>query len=151
MTPCNLASNFKTIMFTCMMFWVLLFWMTWTLYSIPTRWPLIWNTDSLYMATDLWPLDSDASRLPLQCICKTIPFLNHLGDPINLSPISLKSNQFENLAQKRPLTFSYFDLYLKNEKLYEFCVTEFFAPYDPRKNLICITTLPKNADYFSAM
>ena len=27
-------------------------------------------------------------------LCKTIPSLNHLGDPINLNPISLKSNQF---------------------------------------------------------
>ena len=24
--------------------------------------------------------------------------MNHLGDPINLSPISLKSNQFENFT-----------------------------------------------------
>ena len=31
------------------------------------------------------------------------------------------------------MTFSYFDLYLKNETLYEFRVIEFFAPYDPRK------------------
>ena len=48
------------------------------------------------------------------------------------------------------MTFSYFDLYLKNETLYEFCVIEFFAPYDPGKNLTCITTLT-HVDYFSAM
>ena len=34
---------------------------------------------------------------------------------------------------KRSMTFSYFDLYLKNETLYEFNVLEFFATYDPRK------------------
>ena len=39
------------------------------------------------------------------------------------------------------MTFSYFDLYLKNETLYEFRVIEFFAPYDPKKNLTCITTI----------
>ena len=79
--------------------------------------------------------------------------MNHLGDPVNLSPISLKSNQFENLTpvQKVAMTFSYFDFYLKNETLYEFRVIEFFAPYDPRKNLTCITTLSKHVDYFSAM
>ena len=64
----------------------------------------------------------------------------------------MKSNQFENLNPvQRSMTFSYFDLYLKNETLYEFCVIEFFAPYDPRKNLTCITTLSKHVDYFSAM
>ena len=31
---------------------------------------------------------------------------------------------------KRSMTFTYFDLYLKNETSYEFCVIEFFAPYD---------------------
>ena len=49
------------------------------------------------------------------------------------------------------MTFSYFDHYLNNETLYEFRVIEFFAHYDPRKNLTCITTLSKNVDYFSAM
>ena len=49
------------------------------------------------------------------------------------------------------MTFSYFDHYLKKETLYEFRVIEFFAPYDPRKNLPRITTLSKNVDYFSAM
>ena len=49
------------------------------------------------------------------------------------------------------MTFSYFDLYLKNDTLYGFCVIECFAPFDPRKNLTCITTLSKHVDYFSAM
>ena len=49
------------------------------------------------------------------------------------------------------MTFSYFDLYLKNKTLYEFCVSELFASYDPMKNLTCITTLWKHVDYFSAM
>ena len=49
------------------------------------------------------------------------------------------------------MTFSYFNLYLKNETLYEFRVIEFFASYDPRKSLTCITTLSKHVDYFSAM
>ena len=49
------------------------------------------------------------------------------------------------------MTFNYFDLYLKNETLYEFRVIEFFAPYDPRKNLTCTLTLSKHVDYFSAM
>ena len=41
---------------------------------------------------------------------------------------------------KRAMTFCYFDLYLENEALYQFHVIEFFAPYDPRKNLTCIKT-----------
>ena len=41
---------------------------------------------------------------------------------------------------KRSITFCYFDFYLENEALYKFHVTEFVAPYDPRKNLTCITT-----------
>ena len=49
------------------------------------------------------------------------------------------------------MTLSYFDFYLRNETLYEFHVIEFFAPYDPWKNLTCITTLSKYVDYFSAM
>ena len=49
------------------------------------------------------------------------------------------------------MTFSYFDLYLKNETLYEFNVLEFFAPLWPKEDLTCITTLSKNVDYFSAM
>ena len=52
---------------------------------------------------------------------------------------------------KRSMTVSYFDLYLKNETLYEFCVIGFFARYDPRKNFTCITILSKHVDYFSAM
>ena len=49
------------------------------------------------------------------------------------------------------MTFTYLNLYLKNETLYEFRLNEFFAPYDPRKNLTCITTLSKHVDYLSAM
>ena len=41
---------------------------------------------------------------------------------------------------KRSMTFSCFGLYLENEASYGFHVIDFFAPYDPRKNLICITT-----------
>ena len=37
MTHCNLAGGSKTLMLTCMMFRVLLFWMIWTLYSIPVK------------------------------------------------------------------------------------------------------------------
>ena len=33
-----------------------------------------------------------------------------------------------------------FGLYLENETSYELHVTDIFASYDPRKNLICITT-----------
>ena len=49
----------------------------------------------------------------------------------------------------RSMTFCYFDLYLKNETLYEFHVIDFFAPYDPRKNSTCIATLLKHVDYIS--
>ena len=38
------------------------------------------------------------------------------------------------------MTFNCFGLYLENEMVYGFYVIYFFAPYDPRKNLICITT-----------
>ena len=41
---------------------------------------------------------------------------------------------------KRSMTFRYFDLYPQNEPPYEFHVIKFFAPYDLRKNLTCITT-----------
>ena len=41
---------------------------------------------------------------------------------------------------KRSMTFRCFGLYLENETSYGFHVIDFFAPYDPRKNLICITT-----------
>ena len=41
-------------------------------------------------------LDSHTSRLPRYA--NLYFFMNHLGDPINLSPISFKSNQFENLT-----------------------------------------------------
>ena len=41
---------------------------------------------------------------------------------------------------KRSMTFCCFGLYLENETSYGFHVIDFFAPYDPRKNLICITT-----------
>ena len=49
------------------------------------------------------------------------------------------------------MTFCCFDLYLDNETLYEFHRVEFFAPYDPRTNLTCITTLSNNADYFTIL
>ena len=41
---------------------------------------------------------------------------------------------------KRSMTFCCFGLYLENETSYGFHVIYFFAPYDLRKNLICITT-----------
>ena len=42
------------------------------------------------------PLDSHTFRL--HRYAKLYFFMNHLGDPVYLSPISLKSNQFENLT-----------------------------------------------------
>ena len=41
---------------------------------------------------------------------------------------------------KRSMTFCCFGLYLENETSYGFHVIDYFAPYDPNKNLICITT-----------
>ena len=68
-------------------------------------------------------------------------FMNHLSDPINLAQFQWNQTNLKLWPlYKRSMTFSYFDRYLKNETLYEFCVIEFFAPYDPRKNLTCITT-----------
>ena len=49
------------------------------------------------------------------------------------------------------MTFCYFDLYLENEALYKFHEIEFLAPYDPRKNLTCITTLLEHVDYFGTL
>ena len=52
----------------------------------------------------------------------------------------MKSNQLENLTRVQKVNDLLFDLYLEKEALYKFHVIEFFAPYDPRKNLTCITT-----------
>ena len=49
--PRNLADNFKTIMLTCMMFGMLLFWMLWSsehCIAFLQRWPLIQNMNGLY-------------------------------------------------------------------------------------------------------
>ena len=48
----------------------------------------------------IWPLTFDPfiHILPDFLDMQNYTFLNHLGDPINLSPISLKSNQFKNLT-----------------------------------------------------
>ena len=48
---------------------------------------------------------------------------------------------------KRSMTFFCFGLYVKNEMSYGFYVTDFYAPYDPRKNLICITTKSNHFHY----
>ena len=68
--------------------------------------------------------------------------MNHLCDPIDLSPFSLKSHQLENLTlYKRSIAFCYCDLYFKNETLYEFQVIDFLLlgpkeEFDMHYNLI---------------
>ena len=47
------------------------------------------------------------------------------------------------------MPFCCFDLYLGNEMSYKFHVIDFFVPYDPRKNLICITAKLNHFDYFT--
>ena len=48
----------------------------------------------------IWPLTFDPLiHIPPNFLdMQNHTFLNYLGDPINLSPILLKSNQFENLT-----------------------------------------------------
>ena len=49
------------------------------------------------------------------------------------------------------MTFYYFNLYLKNETLYEFPEIS-WAPCDPKKNLQPnLQPISKHVDYFSAM
>ena len=66
--------------------------------------PILIQGGQSSMATDhrpIWALTSDPliHILPdFLDICKTIPFVNHFGDQINLSPFSLKSDQLENLT-----------------------------------------------------
>ena len=82
-------------------------------------------------------------------IYETIHFLNLHDNLVNLRPVSLKSDQLENLTlYKRSMTFCCFGLYLENETSYEFHVIDIFASYDPRiKNLTCITTLLEHFQY----
>ena len=85
-----------------------------------------------------WPLNSDPffTRIRTSKVHETIHFLNLHDNLINLSPVSLKLDQFENLTlYKMLMTFFCFGLYLENETPYGFHVMDFFAPYDPRKNL----------------
>ena len=96
------------------------------------------------------PLDSHTSRLPRYAklyFLWIISVIQLIWAQFHWNRTSLKIWPL----YKRSMTFSYFDLYLKKETLYEFRVIDFFAPYDPRKNLTCITTLSKHVDYFSAM
>ena len=65
---------------------------------------------------------------------QNLPILNHLGDPINLSPFSLNSDQLENLTPvQKDMTFCYFHLFLKNETSYEFHVIDFLLLITQRR------------------
>ena len=50
----------------------------------------------------------------------------------------MKSNQLENFTHVQKVNDLLF--WPLNEALYKFYVIVFFAPYDPWKNLTCITT-----------
>ena len=94
-------------------------------------------------AIDLWSLDSHTSRLPRYAklyLFWIISVIQLIWAQFHWNRTDLKIWPL----YKRSMTFSYFDLYLKNETLYEFRVIAFFASYDPRKNLTCITTLLKH-------
>ena len=101
------------------------------------------------VAVELWPL---LTKIRTSKVYETIHFLKLHDNLINLSPVSLKWTNLKNWPCTIELTFwsmtfCCFGLYLKNETSYGFHVIYFFAPYDPRKNLICITTKSNHFHY----
>ena len=74
-------------------------------------------------------------------ICKSKPFLNHLGDPINLSPFSLKSDQLENLTPVKKVNDFLLIWPLSQERnIVWISCNLMFCCYDPRKNVTWIST-----------
>ena len=97
---------------------------------------------TVYRPYGLWSLNFDPSFDQNRDIkvYETIHFLNLHDNPINLSPFSLKLDQLENLTPVQKVNDLLLFWPLSREQNVVWISFDFFAPYDPRNKLTCISS-----------